>query len=144
MRLREGPRREWSIKREPHDSVSNLTNPDSIIAVQGLGSHEFHTWVKKVSLEADKPKRLRDKARFWKGKKTLDQDQEDGMEIMWIRDLLVPKFQDARIATYSYKSDWRDRTVKTSLRDCANLFLNELLQHRQKENVSSLRTPSLS
>ncbi|KAH6694360.1 P-loop containing nucleoside triphosphate hydrolase protein [Leptodontidium sp. MPI-SDFR-AT-0119] len=52
---------------------------------------------------------------------------------MWIRDLLVPKFKDARIATYSYKSDWKDRTVKTSLRECANLLLNELLHHRQQE-----------
>jgi hypothetical protein len=58
-----------------------------------------------VPAEADKPKRLRDKAQFWKGKKTLAKDQEDGIiEVMWIRDLLVPKFQDARIATYSYKS----------------------------------------
>lgn len=62
------------------------------------------------------------------------------MEVMWIRDLLVPKFQNARIATYSYKSDWRDRTVKTSLRDCANLFLTEMRQHRQEENVRILRT----
>ncbi|KAG9239765.1 P-loop containing nucleoside triphosphate hydrolase protein [Amylocarpus encephaloides] len=105
-----------------------------IIAVQGLGSHEFYTWVKKGSLKANKPKRLRDKARFWKGKRAAVRDQEDNIEVMWIRDLLVPGFQDARIATYSYKSDWRDRTIKTNLRECANLFLNELLQHRQKEN----------
>ncbi|KAI9799129.1 MAG: hypothetical protein M1825_004896 [Sarcosagium campestre] len=106
-----------------------------IIAVQGLGSHEFYTWVKKVASRGDKLRGFWDKARFRKGKKTLDQGQEDGMEVMWIRDLLVPEFQDARIATYSYKSDWRDLTVKTSLRECANLFLNELLQHRQKENA---------
>jgi hypothetical protein len=95
--------------------------------------------VKKVPSAANKPKGFRDKAQFWKREKTLDRGQEnDTKEVMWIRDLLVPKFRDARIATYSYKSDWRDRTVKTSLRECANLFLNELLQHRQKGNVSIL------
>ena len=95
-----------------------------------------------MSSKADKPKRFRDKARFWKGTKTLDKDQEDSIkEVMWIRDLLVPKFEKARIATYSYKLDWKDRTVKTSLRECANLLLNELLHHRQQEAVSILPTP---
>ena len=55
---------------------------------------------------------------------------------MWLRDLLVPLFKDARIATYSYKSDWRDPNVKTSLRECANQFLNIVSQHRQQLNVS--------
>ena len=141
MGLREGPRREWSTEH-PTD-LRNPANRLSIIAVQGLGSHEYYTWVKKMSPRGDKARRFWDKARFRKGKKTLDQDQDDGMEVMWIRDLLVPKFQDARIATYSYKSDWRDPTVKTSLRECANLFLNDLLQHRHKENVSILRNPPL-
>jgi len=90
---------------------------------------------------ADKPKRSREKAQFWKRKKPLDEGgehQENGRtEVMWIRDLLVPEFKNARIATYSYKSDWKDRAVKTSLRECANLFLNELLQHRQQEHVST-------
>ncbi|KAG9239961.1 P-loop containing nucleoside triphosphate hydrolase protein, partial [Calycina marina] len=102
-----------------------------IIAVQGLGSHEFYTWVKKVPSVADRPKGL--SARSWKWKKTLDRGGEDGTtEVMWIRDLLVPMFNDARIATYSYKSDWRDRAIKTSLRQCAEQFLNILSQHRQQ------------
>jgi hypothetical protein len=100
--------------------------------------------VKKVPAEADKPKRLRDKARFWKGKKPLETGGVDGTtEIMWVRDLLVPKFKNARIATYSYKSDWKDRVVKTNLRECANLFLNEILHHRQQEAVSILPTPCI-
>jgi len=79
----------------------------SIIAVQGLGSDEFYTWVKKVpSQNADKSKRFRDRAQFWKGKKQQGNDVEDSStEVMWLRDLLVPIFKDARIASYSYKSD---------------------------------------
>jgi hypothetical protein len=97
--------------------------------------------VKKVpSTDTDKSRRFRDRAQFWKGKKPLDAGRQDGTtEVMWIRDLLVPEFKNARIATYSYKSDWRDRAVKTSLRECANLFLNELLQYRQHEHVSILQ-----
>ncbi|KAM3088918.1 hypothetical protein ACMFMG_000539 [Clarireedia jacksonii] len=108
-----------------------------IIAVQGLGSHPFYTWVKKV-LSPDttkRSKRVKDKVQFWKSKKQLDKDRKDGpTEVMWPRDLLVPMFKDARIATYSYKSDWKDRAVKTSLRQCAEQFLNIVSQHRQQTN----------
>jgi len=111
----------------------------SIIAVQGLGAHPFYTWVKKVpSADTDRPKRLRDKAQFWKGKKPQGKSVKDGAtEVMWIRDMLVPLFKDARIATYSYKSDWKDRTIKTSLRQCAEQFLNHLRQYRQRADVRS-------
>jgi hypothetical protein len=89
------------------------------------------------SEDADKSERFRDRAQFWKGKKQQGKDGEDGpREVMWIRDLLVPLFKDARIATYSYKSDWSDRGVKTNLRNCAEQFLNILSQHRQQEDVS--------
>jgi hypothetical protein len=64
--------------------------------------------------------------------------RECSTEVMWPRDLLVPSFQNARIATYSYKSDWRDRNVKTSLRECAEQFLNVLFQHRQHAIASHL------
>ena len=93
---------------------------------------------------------------FWKTTKSKDtkpQDTEpqdirsrgksggDGSaECMWLRDLLVPLFTSARIATYSYRSDWRDPDVKTSLRECAEQLLNILSQHRQHANVSGLRT----
>lgn len=63
-------------------------------------------------------------------------EDDDLAECMWLRDLLVPSFTHARIATYSYKSDWRDREVKTSLRECAEQFLNILSQHRQGTSVS--------
>jgi hypothetical protein len=96
--------------------------------------------VKKVpTLNVDESRRLRDTARFWKGKKPQDKDRQYVMEVMWLRDLLMPLFQNARIATYSYKSDWRDPDVKTSLRQCAEQFLNVLSQHRQHANVSYLR-----
>ncbi|RDW83502.1 putative kinesin light chain 1 protein [Coleophoma crateriformis] len=107
-----------------------------IIAVQGLGSHPYYTWVKKgQSSKASERQRFRDKAKFWKNKERQDKEQDGPAECMWIRDLLVPLFEDARIATYSYKSDWKDRNVKTNLRECAEQFLNTLHQHRQDKSA---------
>ena len=109
--------------------------PSSIVAVQGLGAHPYYTWVKKTpTSNSNKTKRLRDKVQIWKNKKSQDGGVDSGsdgvvddvVECMWLRDLLVPLFKNARIATYSYKSDWRDREVKTSLRECAEQFLNIL------------------
>jgi hypothetical protein len=133
-----GPRplsSELSCLQSP-PSQTPLT-PLSIIAVQGLGSHEFYTWVKKVKKEESKK---RSWAPMWKDENPPGRhsDGEDGSrEVMWPRDLLVPLFKNARVATYSYESDWRDRHVKTSLRECAEQFLNILKQHRQHANVSS-------
>ena len=39
------------------------------------------------------------------------------VEVMWLRDLLPRFLPNARIATYSYESDWR-QNVKTNLRKC--------------------------
>lgn len=61
---------------------------------------------------------------------------------MWPRDLLAPQFQNARIATYSYESDWRDRRVNTSLVECGRQLLEVLLQHRQDANVRRCANPS--
>ncbi|EON65753.1 hypothetical protein W97_04992 [Coniosporium apollinis CBS 100218] len=82
-----------------------------IVAVQGLGAHPFYTWVKKAPApRVVASKRLRSKALFWKDKKTQGNDKNDGStEVMWPRDLLLPLFKNARIATYSYESDWRDK-----------------------------------
>lgn len=78
-------------------------------------------------------------ARFPKSKKQESKGGEDGpTEVMWPRDVLVPLFKDARVATYSYESDWRDPDVKTSLYQCGEQFLNVLSQHRQRTNVSGL------
>ena len=57
-------------------------------------------------------------------------------EVMWLRDLLPQFLPNARIATYSYESDWR-QDVKTNLRKCGQQFLNVLYQHRSSEKVSS-------
>ncbi|KAM0157263.1 hypothetical protein ACHAPG_004757, partial [Botrytis cinerea] len=119
----------WSSKNE--DGPAPVVD---IIMVQGLGAHPFYSWVKKIPLpNTEKPKRSR--VQFWKGRKLQSKGGEDSTaEVMWPRDILVPLFQDARIATYSYKSDWRDGTVKTSLRQCAEQFLNILSQHRQQSD----------
>ncbi|KFY02433.1 hypothetical protein O988_02162 [Pseudogymnoascus sp. VKM F-3808] len=99
----------WSTGAPP-----GSTTEVDIVGVQGLGSHPFFTWVKKV-----------------KDKNTQKQDGQNGPaeEVMWPRDLLVPSFKSARVATYGYESG---RGVKTTLRECAEQFLNVLFQHRQK------------
>ena len=54
---------------------------------------------------------------------------------MWLRDFLPDLIPYARIATYSYESDWRKKDVKTSLRQCGEQLLNVLLQNRSIEQV---------
>lgn len=114
----------------------------SIVAVQGLGAHPYYTWVKKV-LGPDKIA-SKGSRKFWKRSKIKGKGQEQSLrEVMWPRDLLVPEFKSARVATYSYKSDWRDRQVNTSLRECGQQLLEVLLQHRQDAYVRRCATPEL-
>lgn len=119
-----------------------MLTSDSIVAVQGLGAKPFYTWVKKVPAHDNTAlKRLKDRL-FQKNNKAQDEDgKHDLTEVMWPRDLLVPLFKNARIATYSYKSDWKDRRVKTSLRECGQQLLEVLLQHRQDANVRRRANP---
>ena len=55
-------------------------------------------------------------------------------EVMWLQDLLPHSVPNARIASYSYKSDWR-QDVKTNLRKCGEQFLNVLHQNRVGDEV---------
>lgn len=93
-----------------------MLNLVSIIAVQGLGAHPYFTWVKKVSME-----------------------NKDVKEVMWLRDLLPSCVSCARIATFSYRSDWftYNKGVKTSLRALGEQLLNALELDRQKMTVGS-------
>ena len=52
---------------------------------------------------------------------------------MWLRDFLPNRIPRARIATYSYESDWRKADVKTNLRKCGEQLLNVLQQHRTEK-----------
>lgn len=64
---------------------------------------------------------------------------------MWLRDLLPSFIPHARIATYSYESDWRKAEVKTSLRKCGEQLLNVLRQNPSSEKVGeALATHSSS
>jgi hypothetical protein len=121
----------------------------SIVAVQGLGAHSFYTWVRKVPTvetmgaqtteNIEKKKNTRRKLLKWllrkKDKASADRGHCNTKDVMWPRDLLAPVFTNARIATYSYGSDWRDRQVNTSLRECGQQLLEVLLQHRQSTDV---------
>lgn len=57
---------------------------------------------------------------------------------MWLRDFLPDVIPNARIATYSYESDWRKADVKTNLRKCGEQLLNVLHQSRSTEKVGRI------
>ena len=120
----------------------------SVIAVQGLGAHKYYTWVKKKTsaTQQENPKPLSRHDLLSRRRKNAEtQESNDAeqssniasTEIMWLRDLLPRFLPNARIATYSYKSDWR-QDVKTNLRKCGEQFLNVLYQHRSSEKVNSI------
>ena len=126
----------------------------SVVAIQGLGAHKYYTWVKTKSspTQQEKSKSL-SKSDFIPRRRKITPTPEsndaaqssnpaktgnDGsIEVMWLRDLLPQFLPNARIATYSYKSDWR-QDVKTNLRKCGEQLLNILYQHRSSEKVSPL------
>lgn len=124
----------------------------SVIAVQGLGAHRYYTWVKKKSsaMQQESSKPLSSLG-FIPRRRRIDQTpkpadianssdapiKEASTEVMWLRDLLPQFLPSARIATYSYKSDWR-QNVKTNLRQCGEQLLNVLYQSRSSEKVSTL------
>ncbi len=62
---------------------------------------------------------------------------EEVKEVMWLRDLLPSFVPNARIATFSYLSDWftYKKGVKTKLRSLGNQLLNVLERDRQKWGV---------
>ncbi|TGJ83479.1 hypothetical protein E0Z10_g5315 [Xylaria hypoxylon] len=101
-----------------------------IIAVQGLGSHPFYTWVKKIPRASTS--KVKERSRLWPFPRTRGDGSEEGGqdEVMWLRDLLPSELKNARIATYSYPSDWKNRDIKTTLRQCSEQFLNDLLHSR--------------
>lgn len=86
----------------------------SIIAVQGLGASPYYTWVKKVAKAGGR-----------------------GEEVMWLRDLLPDFVPNARIATFSYLSDWYTykKGVKTSIRELGEQLLAALHHDRLRIKV---------
>ena len=66
----------------------------------------------------------------------------DTAEVMWLRDFLPDIIPNARIATYSYESDWRRADVEANLRKCGEQLLNVLHQNRSSEKVSRV-VPSI-
>ena len=61
---------------------------------------------------------------------------------MWLQDLLPNLVPNARIASYSYESDWR-QDVKTNLRKCGEQFLNVLHQNRVGDVVGRFALNSI-
>lgn len=119
----------------------------SVIAVQGLGADPYYTWVGKRKQDSVKEARSGNRRLFdlLPGRQKNAQTDEppdiapsasEADETMWLRDLLPNVIPHARIATYSYESDWRRAEVKTSLRKCGEQLLNVLHQNRSSETVS--------
>ena len=104
--------------------------------MQGLGADPYYTWVRKVDLAQQKKSSNPPLPKlFWKRHVSAQepsnaaQTTSDRSEVMWLRDLLPKIIPKARIASYSYESDWR-QDVKTNLRKCGEQFLNVLYQNR--------------
>jgi hypothetical protein len=59
---------------------------------------------------------------------------------MWLRDLLPSYVGNARIATFSYLSDWYTyrKGVKTSIRELGEQLLKTLYEDRRRIGVSFL------
>ena len=124
----------------------------SVIAVPGLGAHAYYTWVKKKSsaTQQENPRpllrlfpRRRENAQppdlndAIESSNTARNENNAPTEVMWLRDLLPQFLPNARIATYSYESDWR-QDAKTNLRVCGEQLLDVLYQYRTSETVSLL------
>ena len=91
-----------------------MTDVISIIAVQGLGASPYYTWVNKTTTAGDKVE-----------------------EVMWLRDLLPDSVPNARIATFSYLSDWYTykNGIKTSIRELGEQLLTALHHDRHSTKV---------
>lgn len=90
-----------------------ITDKISIIAVQGLGASPYYTWIKKVKASGEV------------------------QEVMWLRDLLPVFVPNARIATFSYRSDWYTykKGYKTSIRELGEQLLTALHHDRHSTEV---------
>lgn len=118
-------------------NINHITDePSSIIAVQTLGTHPYYTWV-KADLAPQKKSRHLSLSRAFQRRRTPAQTMSNKTTVMWLHDLLPNLIPNARIATYSYVSDWR-YDVKVNLRKCGEEFLNALHQHRIGNMVSRL------
>lgn len=114
-----------------------------VIAVQGLAGDKYYTWVRKpVSARARPTRRCCFSFQGHRRNAQADalpngvratSDRTDTAEVMWLRDFLPGLIPTARIATYSYESDWLKGNVKTNLRQCGDQLLNVLLQNRSTE-----------
>ncbi|MCJ1242271.1 hypothetical protein MMC14_010278, partial [Varicellaria rhodocarpa] len=131
----------WASGRENRDE-----SEIDVIAVHGLGAHPYYTWVRKqdpVEEIQARRRRLHDLLRGRQNNTQVDKTHNvtqtpsnAAEEIMWLRDVLPDFIPNARIATYSYESDWRKRDIKTSLRQCGEQLLNVLHQNRLSEKES--------
>src|SRR5882762_8511481 len=92
----------------------------SIVAVQGLGSKYESTWVKKT---------------------------QDGVTVMWLRNLLGKDIEKARVTTFEYDSKWFDDPDHVTLRDCARRLLRCLVldrSHGRQSRMCSTRVTQIS
>lgn len=105
-----------------------------------------YTWVQKQDFATGATFRHRRPFDLLRGRGGGKNYQADGLpdvaqtaskaaQVMLLRDLLPSFIPHARIATYSYESDWRKAEVKTSLRKCGEQLLNVLHQNRSSEKV---------
>ena len=110
----------------------------SVILVQGLNAHPYYTWAgRQTPLKGRSDSSLPRPwyKKFGGSRASLAKETGDALqaEIFWPRDLLSQHLEPARIATYSYLSDWRSSQFKTDVRECGEQLLNVLCQQRSNE-----------
>ena len=120
-----------SVKAIPSKTVS-------VILVQGLNADPYYTWVGSQTLPKGPSGSSSQQPWYKKGmrSRTPGTKESQGVlqtEIFWPKDLLSQHLRPARIATYSYMSDWRSSGFKTDIRECGEQLLNVLHQQRSNE-----------
>lgn len=120
----------------PH--AKDLLTSQSIVFVQGLGAHPYYTWLGHDQASATKSQMKGTWLEAFRPPSRHRPDTKATTEagVFWPRDLLPQHLPPARIATYSYKSDWHSKMSKISLRECGEQFLQVVDISRQDESVS--------
>ena len=119
----------------------------SMIAVQDFDVHSYYTWIEKQDLIK---KTIFEHERLfnllsgrWKNVQVdsflkTAQTAFNDVETMWFWDFLPNFIPHARIATYSYESNWWKTEMKTNLRKCDKQLFNVFHQNRLDKKINKI------
>ncbi|KIW25442.1 uncharacterized protein PV07_08615 [Cladophialophora immunda] len=117
--------------------VSNPENPKfEIVAVHGLGAHPVHTW---CSTSNSAQKESGNMASSEPAQVTFDAPAKsvntcNNGHVHLLRDLLQPKFPEARILSFAHNSDWFVNAPVKTAQEIGDKLLEQLAEAR-KDNL---------